>query len=104
MFYSLPEELVIKIITMNPHPVADVFKVEKNKFNINSKYDSAGSYLECYSKKHMCYGYYSHIATKFSTFSELFFDAIKLEIALRRFRQKNKLTKHTPQHTHPNKH
>ena len=98
LFYSLPEELVVKIITMNPHPVADLFKVAKNKFNINSKYDSAGSYLECYSKKHMCYGYYSHVASKFSTFSELFFDAIKLKIALRRFRQKNKLLGKNPFH------
>ena len=92
LFYSLPEELIIKVITMNPHPVADLFQMEKNKFRKGNKNDSASSYLECHSKKHMCYGYYDHKDNKFLTFSEFFFDAIKLKMALRRFKQKNKLT------------
>ena len=88
LFYSLPEELIVKIITMNPHPVANLFKVAKNKFDINSKYKSGSIYLACYSKKHMCYVYYCHVDDKFSTFSELLFDSIKLKMALRRFKKK----------------
>ena len=88
LFYSLPEELIIKIITMNPHPVADLFKAAKNKFDINNKCKSASIYLECYSKKDMCYGYYSHVHDKFLTFSELLFDSIKLKMALRRLKKK----------------
>ena len=88
LFYSLPEELIVKIITMNPHPVANLFKMAKNKFDINNKYKAPSAYLECYPKKHMCYGYYSHVDDKFSTFSELLFDSIKLKIALRRFKKK----------------
>ena len=87
LFYSLPEELQMKITRMNPHPVADLFRVAKNKFDINIKYKSARTYLECYSKTHMCYGYCT-LDAEFSTFSELVFDSIKLKMALRRFKKK----------------
>ena len=75
---------------MNPRPVADLFQVAKNEIrkenNLNKKT------LPCYSTKDMCDGYYYPVTDKFYTFSEFYFDAIKLKMALRRFKQKNKLT------------
>ena len=92
LFFNLPDELQIRIMQTNPHPLVDLLRVTKNSLN-KKTIDVDNTYRACYSKKDMCDGYYNPVTNKFYTFSEFYFDAIKLKMALRRFKQKNKLTK-----------